>query len=78
MLPFSPCVEIGWRLARPFWGKGLASEAARGVLRVGFERLGLPEIVPFTALANQRSRAVMERIAAVLAVRRLLQAQNAR
>lgn len=61
-LPFSPCVEIGWRLARPFWGRGLASEAAGAVLALGFERLELPEIVSFTTLRNQRSRAVMERI----------------
>jgi RimJ/RimL family protein N-acetyltransferase len=62
VLPFSPCVEIGWRLARPVWGRGLASEAARGALRIGFERLGLDEIVSFTAVGNRRSRAVMARI----------------
>lgn len=62
LLPFSPCVEIGWRLARAFWGRGLATEAARGALRVGFERLALDEIVSFTAVGNTRSRAVMERI----------------
>jgi RimJ/RimL family protein N-acetyltransferase len=62
ILPFSSCVEIGWRLARSFWGQGFATEAARGALRVGFERLALPEIVSFTASSNQRSRAVMERI----------------
>jgi RimJ/RimL family protein N-acetyltransferase len=62
VLPFSPCVEIGWRLARSHWGRGLATEAARGALRVGFERLGLTEIVSFTTVSNQKSRAVMERI----------------
>ena len=61
-LPFAPCVEIGWRLARPFWGQGLASEAARLALRAGFEALALSEIVSFTTLRNQRSRAVMERL----------------
>jgi RimJ/RimL family protein N-acetyltransferase len=61
-LPFSPCVEVGWRLARAFWGNGFATEAARGALRVGFEQLSLAEIVSFTAVGNQRSRAVMERI----------------
>ena len=60
--PFSPCVEVGWRLARKFWGRGLASEAAAASLRVGFERIGLEEIVSMTALGNLRSRAVMERI----------------
>jgi RimJ/RimL family protein N-acetyltransferase len=62
VLPFSPCVEIGWRLARPYWGQGLASEAAGRALHIGFESLGLTEIVSFTALGNRRSRAVMERI----------------
>ena len=61
-LPCSPCVEVGWRLARRFWGRGLASEAARAALGAGFERIGLAEIVSFTALGNLRSRAVMERI----------------
>lgn len=62
VLPFSPCVEVGWRLARAHWGRGYATEAARAVLRFGFERLALPEIVSFTAVPNVRSRAVMERI----------------
>lgn len=61
-LPFSPCVEIGWRLSCSHWGQGLASEAARGALRVGFTTLGLQEIVSFTAVKNVRSRAVMERL----------------
>ena len=61
-LPFSPCVEVGWRLAAKHWGKGFATEAARGALRIGFERLGLPEIVSFTSVGNIRSRAVMERL----------------
>lgn len=61
-LPFNPCVEIGWRLARPWWGQGLASEGARLALRVGFEMLGLDEIVAFTTVHNQRSRAVMQRL----------------
>lgn len=61
-LPFAPCVEIGWRLAARFWGKGLATEAAAEALRVGFDVLGLEEIVSFTALGNVRSRAVMRRL----------------
>jgi len=59
---FTPCVEVGWRLAAEHWGRGYASEAARAALAFGFERLGLSEIVSFTVPANQRSRAVMERI----------------
>lgn len=61
-LPFSPCVEIGWRLAYPYWGKGYASEAARAALRVAFEMLGLTEIVAFTAMQNLRSQHVMSRL----------------
>ncbi len=61
-LPFMPCVEIGWRQARAFWGQGYATEGARAALRVGFERLELSEIVSFTSLVNRPSRAVMERI----------------
>jgi RimJ/RimL family protein N-acetyltransferase len=59
---FTPCVEIGWRLARAHWGHGYATEAARAVLDLGFRSLGLEEIVSFTTTANLRSRAVMERI----------------
>jgi RimJ/RimL family protein N-acetyltransferase len=49
-------------IARAHWGKGYATEAARGALRVGFGTLGLGEIVSFTTLGNLKSRAVMERI----------------
>jgi RimJ/RimL family protein N-acetyltransferase len=60
--PFSPCVEVGWRLAYAHWGHGFASEGARRCLQIGFEALRLDEIVSFTTLANRRSQAVMERI----------------
>lgn len=60
--PFSPCVEIGWRLAFARWGRGYATEAAKASLGIGFETLGLDEIVSFTAVGNRRSRAVMERL----------------
>jgi RimJ/RimL family protein N-acetyltransferase len=59
---FTPCVEIGWRFAHEFWGRGYASEAARALLGFGFERAGLDEIVSLTVPANERSRRVMERI----------------
>lgn len=59
---FTPCVEIGWRLAAEHWGKGYATEAARAALAHGFGPLGLSEIVSFTVAANARSRAVMERL----------------
>jgi RimJ/RimL family protein N-acetyltransferase len=59
---FSPCVEVGWRLAREAWGRGYATEAAWAALRFGFVELDLDEIVSFTTVANVRSRAVMERL----------------
>jgi RimJ/RimL family protein N-acetyltransferase len=59
---FTPCVEIGWRLTVPHWGKGYATEGARAALAFGFDALGVHEIVSFTAVQNVRSRRVMEQI----------------
>ncbi|HTN50017.1 MAG TPA: GNAT family N-acetyltransferase [Burkholderiaceae bacterium] len=59
---FTPCVEIGWRLDKAFWGRGYATEGARLALRFGFESLLLPEVVSFTAVSNWRSRRVMQRL----------------
>jgi ribosomal-protein-alanine N-acetyltransferase len=60
--PFTPCVEIGWRLGYSHWGQGYAPEAAKASLEFGFKKLGLREIVSFTAEKNFRSRRVMEKI----------------
>ncbi len=59
---FTPCVEIGWRLASEYWGHGYATEGAAAVLNYGFQELGLQEIVSFTSKINHRSQLVMERI----------------
>ena len=59
---FTPAVEIGWRLAQAYWGKGYAIEAARATCEFGFDTLGLSEIVAFTVPNNVRSRHVMERL----------------
>jgi len=59
---FTPCVEIGWRLAPTAWGKGYATEAAQAALDHGFQILKLDEIVSFTVPANERSWRVMQRI----------------
>jgi len=59
---FTPSVEVGWRVARRFWGLGFAPEAAAACLAFGFETLRLPEIVAFTVPLNLRSRRVMEKI----------------
>jgi len=55
-------IEIGWRIAREHWGRGYATEAASQALAFGFERLGLAEIVSFTAAGNEKSRRVMEKL----------------
>lgn len=59
---FTPCIEIGWRLARSAWGHGFATEGARAALAHAFGPLGLSEVVSFTAQVNTRSRAVMEQL----------------
>jgi RimJ/RimL family protein N-acetyltransferase len=62
---FEVCVEVGWRLAANYWGRGYATEGARAALAFGWAALGLREIVSFTATGNHRSRRVMERIGMV-------------
>jgi RimJ/RimL family protein N-acetyltransferase len=61
-MPFAPAVEIGWRLARQYWGRGLATEAASAAADYAFETLRLGSLVSFTARGNVRSRRVMERL----------------
>lgn len=60
--PFTPCVEIGWRLAFEHWGRGYATEAARAALGFAFRTLSLPEVVSFTTVGNVRSQRVMQRL----------------
>lgn len=55
-------IEVGWRLARPYWGHGYATEAARASLAHGFDVVGLEEILAFVVPRNTRSQAVMTRI----------------
>jgi RimJ/RimL family protein N-acetyltransferase len=59
---FTPCVEIGWRLAFEHWGRGYSSEAATAALGFAFGDLGLDEVVSFTVPDNLRSRQVMGRL----------------
>jgi RimJ/RimL family protein N-acetyltransferase len=59
---FTPCVEIGWRLAAEYWNAGLATEGAREIVRYAFEELGLAELVSLTAIRNERSRRVMAKL----------------
>lgn len=59
---FTPCVEIGWRLAVQHWGKGYATEGALAVLDYAFTSLQLREVVSFATKENMASRRVMEKI----------------
>ena len=59
---FAPAVELGWRLAHECWGRGIAYEAATASTAFAFERLGLEELVAYTAAVNERSRRLMERL----------------
>jgi RimJ/RimL family protein N-acetyltransferase len=61
-LPFAPAIEVGWRIDKPYWGRGYAPEAAHAALRDAFERLSVPEIVAYTAVPNAPSRQVMEKL----------------
>jgi len=61
-LPFSPCTEVGWRLAKVHWGQGFATEGALASLAYGFEELGLDEIVSMTATSNTASERVMQKV----------------
>lgn len=60
--PVAGGVEVGWRLTRSAWGRGYATEAGRAALSFGFDALRLDEVVSFTAVPNEASRAVMRRL----------------
>ena len=59
---FTPCVEVGWRLRKEVWGKGLATEGAAATLNYAFQTLNEYEIYSFTAVKNIASYRVMEKI----------------
>lgn len=61
-MDFAPCIDIGWRLASPFWGKGYATEGAKEVLHYSFENLKLEEIVAMATIGNFRSHRIMEKL----------------
>ena len=58
--PFTPALEVGWRLARTAWGHGYATEAATAALARGLSEVG--SVVSTTALTNLRSQRVMQRL----------------
>jgi RimJ/RimL family protein N-acetyltransferase len=60
-----PVLEVGWRLAAKYWGRGYATEGGRASLAHAFDVLGQDEVVSFTTAANLRSRHVMEKLGLV-------------
>jgi len=61
-VPFTPCIEIGWRLDKEFWGRGYATEGALEVLRFAQEELKIDQIYSYTARINTPSINVMKKI----------------
>jgi len=59
---FTPCVEIGWRFRREYWGLSIAYSAALAAEAFAFDKLKLPELISFTTAGNARSRRLMERL----------------
>lgn len=55
-------IEVGYAVAREFWGKGYASESAEVFLNYGFKKLNLEKIVAVAREENTASRRVMEKI----------------
>lgn len=58
-LPCTPFMEISWRLARPYWGKGYGYEAAQQALKYAFNTLNCEQVYAFTTVNNQPSRQLM-------------------
>lgn len=61
-VPVDLCIEIGWRLAKKYWGHGYATEAAKASLEFAFNELKLDKVYSFASVGNKRSCAVMERL----------------
>ncbi len=61
-LDIEPCIEIGWRLKKDFWGRGYATEGAIRVLRFAFDEHKFDKVYSFTTLSNRNSENVMKKI----------------
>lgn len=62
ILPCTPCIELGWRLAKEYWGKGYATEAANAALKIAFEVLNVEAVYSYSSILNKKSQAVMTRL----------------
>jgi len=59
---FTPCVEVGWRIAHAHWNEGYATEAASAAIKFAFTDFKLDSLVSFTVEANLASRRVMQKL----------------
>ena len=73
-----PAVEIGWRLGRAFWGRGLATEAAAAALRFGLIGRDLGQIIRITQVGDGASERIMASSACAWPGRRLIPPATAR
>lgn len=61
-IPSADDVEVAYTLAKAYWGRGYATEAARASLQYGFETIDLPEIYGLAFPANEASQKVMRKL----------------
>ena len=61
-MPTGDDIELAYRLARPTWGQGVATEAARALLEYAFCVVGLPKVVAVTYPENRASQRVLEKL----------------
>jgi len=59
---FTPCLDVGWRLAKEFWGKGYATEGAKRCLEFAFQELGVNRMISIAPKVNAASIRVMQKI----------------
>ncbi len=60
--PFTPCIDIGWRLKKSAWGKGFATEAAKATLDFAKNHINSNEIYSIAPKINSSSISVMKKI----------------
>jgi RimJ/RimL family protein N-acetyltransferase len=60
--PFTPAIDIGWRLKKESWGKGYATEGAKKCLEYAFNELKIDKVIATCTLQNKKSENVMKKI----------------
>jgi ribosomal-protein-alanine N-acetyltransferase len=58
----SRVIDLGFRLARPYWGRGFATEAGAAWVRLAFQRLGIERLTAFTHPNNVASARVLRKL----------------